>query len=104
MLIPLSGTDGSELSARALTKVKDVLNEAFGGHTIAGTVTGAYRMNDGSIAEDVSLEVWVAVNPDRVDEVRQIASDICRELEQESIYFEVTDSEVEFVCPSLFDG
>ncbi len=102
MLIPLTYNDGTEIPPQVVTRLTDRFLDLFGGFTIRGTVNGAYRMADGSRAEDVSLEVWVAIDGRRVDEMRCEVSRACRELGQESIYFEVTESQVELVDGRLF--
>jgi hypothetical protein len=61
-------------------------------------------MDDGTMASDESLVVWVAVAPERVDELKALAGKIASVLRQESIYFEVTAAEVEFVRPRSEEG
>jgi len=61
-------------------------------------------MDDGSMVNDRSLKVWVAVDPARVDDVRRLAAKFAGVLKQESLYFEVTEAEVEFVRPSPKTG
>jgi hypothetical protein len=61
-------------------------------------------MADGSMAYDPTLEIWVAVEPARIDEVKELARKLARTLKQESIWFEVTNSQVEFVEPSEDGG
>ena len=103
LLIPLRYNDGSEVSPDVITRILNGFYELFGGYSVAGTVKGAYRMKDGSRANDDSLEIWVVVDPNRIEDVRRRASEICKELLQESIYLEVLESDVEFVEPSLFE-
>jgi len=61
-------------------------------------------MADGSMAYDPTLEIWVAVRSDQTDQVRDLARKLARMLKQESIWFEITNSQVEFVEPSEEDG
>lgn len=103
MLIPLAHNDGSQVQPADLTRIFDLLYSRFGGYTIAGTVRGAYRMRDGTRADDNSLEVWVVVDPIRLADVEKVASRICGLFEQESLFFEVVESDVEFIPPTLFD-
>jgi hypothetical protein len=100
LLLPTSYNDGSEVPASVISGILRSIDEAFDGHTIDGYCDGVYRMDDGSLASDHSLKVWIAVDPQRVDDVRKLAGSVARLLKQESIYFEVTDAEVEFVRPS----
>jgi len=99
LLIPLAYNDGAAVPAEVQTRLLDQLYARFGWYTMAGVVAGAYRMADGSRADERSLAIWVAVPPERIDEVRQAAAEIARELRQESVYFEVTRGTVEFVEP-----
>ena len=87
-----------------LTRIKREIDGLFDGHTIAGTVEGTYRMADGTIANDKSWEVWVAVEPDKIKVLRKLTSRFARILKQETIYFEVTNSEVEFIEPEHENG
>jgi hypothetical protein len=101
ILIPTSYNDGTPVPASVITGIRRTLDEAFDGHNADGVCDGSYRMSDGHFAQDRSLKIWVALLPDRVDELRKMAARFARMLKQESIYFEVTDAEVEFVQPSL---
>lgn len=96
LLVPLAYNDGEAVPAGTLAGITERLLELYGGYTVAGRVSGAYRMADGARAEDESLEIWVAVPRGRVDELRREVARLCRELRQESTYFEVAGA-VEFV-------
>ena len=85
-------------------KILRRIDEAFDGHTVDGYCDGVYKMADGAMACDKSLKVWVAVDPTRVDELKQLASQFAGVLKQESLYFEVTEAEVEFVRPPVENG
>ena len=100
LLIPLRYNDGSAVSPDVLAGIQERLFTLYGGYTVAGRVNGAARMADGSRAEDESLEIWVAVPRQRVDELRREVGGFCLELCQESMYFEVTDGAVEFIGPA----
>lgn len=99
ILLPTYYNDGKGVPTEVLTHIKREIDEVFDGHTIAGTVEGTYRMADGTIATDRSWEIWVAVEPDKIDVLRKLTSRFARMLKQETIYFEVTNSEVEFIGP-----
>ncbi len=100
LLIPLTYDDGMAVPGQTRVEIEDRLFERFGGYTVAGHVHGAYRMADGSRAEDESLDIWVAVPRERVGELRREVARIGRELRQESMYFEVDGTGVEFVRPA----
>jgi hypothetical protein len=84
---------------KVITQIKRELDEAFDGHTIGGTVEGTCRVADGSMAHDVCLEVWVAIEPSQEELLRNMTARYARILKQESIWFEVTDSRVDFIRP-----
>jgi len=80
------------------------IEEAFDGITNDGHCDGSYRMEDGTFARDKLLKLWILVDPRRLAELRRMASRIAGVLGQESLYFEVTASEVELVPPLQRDG
>jgi hypothetical protein len=104
LLVPTRYNDGTPVPESVIVGIKREIDEAFDGHHVAGLGEGAYRMADGSMAYDPTLEIWVAVEPDQIDEVRELARKLARTLKQESIWFEVTNSQVEFVEPSEDGG
>lgn len=103
-LLPLTYNDGTEVPSEVFAKIYEMLMENFGGYTHSDVVHGAYRMDGGETAHDVSIPVWVAVEPEKVDEARQLAARICSMLKQETIHFEVTNSWIEFVPPDDLFG
>lgn len=99
ILLPTAYNDGTPIPASVLTDMQDRLYSRFGGYTVAGCVTGTYRMVDGTRASDESLEIWVAVPPEQVCELRRQAAYFCGILRQESLYFEVAGGTVELIGP-----
>ena len=99
LFLPTTYNDGTGVPPEVLTGIRRDIDETFDGHTFAGTCEGAYRMRSGDFAHDVSLEIWVVVNADRVEELRQHARRFAGVLRQETLYFEVTDAAVEFLPP-----
>ena len=97
LLLPTNYNDGSPIDARTLQGCFNRLDTAIGGHTVDGTCEGVYRMDDGSYAKDVCLKVWACVEARDIPRLRQLAGDFAIELGQESIYFEQTETRVEFV-------
>jgi len=99
ILLPTHYNDGSAVPENIINQIKREIDEEFDGHHIAGIGHGTYRMANGNMATDTTLDVWVAVDPDNIDVLRKMASRFARMLKQETIYFEVMDSEVEFIGP-----
>ncbi|MDA8378679.1 MAG: hypothetical protein M0Z50_16930 [Planctomycetia bacterium] len=103
LLLPTAYNDGTLVPEAVVNEILAKIDKAFDGHTIDGNCEGSYRMDDGTMSCDKSLKVWVAVDPGRVEKLRGIAASIANKLKQESLYFEVTNSEIEFVRPSLIE-
>jgi len=99
ILIPTSFNDGTEVPGALMMRILRELDEAFDGHTVAGTVSGTYRMADGSFVNEDSLEVWVAVEESLIPALEDFVKTIARRLKQETVYFEILNSDVRFVGP-----
>lgn len=99
LLLPTAYNDGTEIPPNVLVGILNGLYDAFGGYTVDGTCDGVYKMSDGSKARDKSLKIWVAADTNKLDELREVAQGIAGTLKQESLWFEVTDAEVEFLEP-----
>ncbi len=99
MLLPLTFNDGSVVPQKTFDAIYDGLFILCDGYTIAGEVRGAYRMQTGAKQVDSSVEVWVAISSDRLDELRQLVAGFGTMLGQETMYFERTGASVEFVAP-----
>ena len=104
LLLPTSYNDGTEVPPAVMSGAVMGIDRAFDGISIGGLVEGTYRMSDGTTAKDKSVVVWVIVDESQVEEVRTKAARIAAILKQESLYFEVTDVEVDFVKPSPETG
>ena len=97
LLIPLTFNDGSTVPEETLLSIFDRLLVLCGGYTNAGMVKGAYRMASGCKQVDECVQVWVVVAPMELQELKALVREFGRELGQESMYFEVTGSDVEFI-------
>jgi len=100
ILLPVFYNNGKEVPPKVMTGILREIDDVFDGHTVAGKVTGRFRMGDGRMAEDESIQVWVAVDEKQVHVLKEMTSGFARTLKQESIYFEVMNSEVEFIGPN----
>ncbi len=101
LLIPLTFNDGSAAPGEVLKAIREEIFVAFNGWTVAGEVEGAYRMEQtGHKQIDRLLEVWVVVEDMDLPQLRQMVAKFGARLGQESMYFEVGMSAVEFI-PSL---
>jgi hypothetical protein len=101
LLIPLTYNDGRRIPRGILEGIHQQLVAVSGGYTLAGTVTGAYRMSNGTQQPDVLEQVWVAYSAADRPRLRALAARFCALLEQESIYLEFTDSVIELTPPRI---
>ena len=99
LLLPLAYNDGTAVPGAVLAEILRDIDDAFHGHTVAGTCQGAYRMAGGQLVHDESLIVWVVVDAGRVEELGEHARRFARMLKQESLYFELTEAAPEFIRP-----
>ena len=104
LLLPTSYNDGTEVPPTVLTEILKDIDREFDGHSVDGYVDGMYRMADGTMAQDKSLKVWVVVPPDRVEDLKVLARRFAARLKQETLWFETTDAEVEFLGPLAENG
>ena len=101
ILIPLTYNDGTQVPKPVLDDIEADLFAFASGYTIAGTVKGAYRIQDGSKQVDDSVQVWVVVDEQDGDALRELVARIGTMLGQESMYLERMTSSVEFIPPTL---
>lgn len=104
LLVPLNYNDGSEVPKDVRDQLFEELFVLAGGHHIAGTGTGAYRMRDGSKQVDHSLEVWIAVEEEDIPALIRLVAVYAGILKQEALSLEHTGSTVEFVAPLIVGG
>lgn len=102
LLLPNKDNEGVSLAPEQFD-VLEYIFEQFKGYTVDSMdIRGAYEMDDAckTIACDVSTRVIVCVENARLGELRRMIPFIAKKLRQESLYFEVSQSEVEFVKAS----
>lgn len=99
LLMPVSYNDGIPVPQSVLDEVYSRLYELCGGMTVVGKVHGSFRMADGSRQDDVLEQVWLAVEETELPALRQLVATFGRTLQQERMYFEVTEARVELLPP-----
>jgi hypothetical protein len=104
LLLPLTYNDKSKVPKDVKKRIFDGLFRLAGGHHIAGKGKGAYRMKSGQKQVDWSLEVWVAVEEQDEDALKDMVAGFAELLGQESIYLERVNSTVEFIPPKAAGG
>ena len=99
ILLPTRYNDGTDVPPETVNGILKDIDREFDGHSVDGFVDGTYKMADGTMACDKSLKVWVAVRADQVDGLRTLARRFASRLMQETLWFETTEAEVEFLQP-----
>jgi hypothetical protein len=93
-LLPVQDNDGSDLTA-AIDEVRNRLFALFGGWTLEGSVSGSFRMPDGSEKIDVCAKHMVFLDESRLPELEQVLRDFKAKTTQAAIYLEVQrDAEI----------
>ncbi len=101
--LPTHDNDGREFPPGTIGTILDRLYNRFGGYTDHGTIGGTYKMDDGSQAVDRLRYIDVCCEPAGVEDLQAMVADFGRTLKQESMYFEVSLSNVEFVRSAEYD-
>jgi len=99
LLIPLSYNDGTEVPKEVILDFQEELFLLGGGFTDAGTVKGAYRMEDGSKQVDHSLELWIGLQEEFIPDLERLVGRLGTKLGQESMYLERTGAKIHFIPP-----
>ena len=100
LLLPLNYNDGRPVPRKVLQRIQDEIFVLAGGFTIAGTVKGAYRMEDGTRQEDESLQIWIGVREEQVSDLEKMVAGFAKTLGQERMYLERTGGAIDFIRPS----
>jgi hypothetical protein len=104
LLLPSTYNDGVEVPEPVLLRMCGELFDLGGGYTIAGMVTGAFRMKDGSKQMDRSLDVWIGVDESDEVELHKLVGKFAYELRQEALYLERTAGTIEYIRPYRKEG
>ena len=99
LLVPLCYNDGTPVPNEVILDFQEALFLLGGGFTEAGTVKGAYKMEDGSRQDDESLQIWIGLPDDSAGELEELVAELGEELGQETMYLEKTGSTIQFVPP-----
>lgn len=100
VLIPVNFNNGMPIPQYVVDTALSTLTYIAGGLTDEGLVLGRYVMDDGTLATDRCHKVFVVIDADKLTVLRTWAANLCRACQQESIYFEVQEVQVEFVRAS----
>lgn len=98
-LLPTSYNDGREVPPEVMDGILDELYLTFGGYSIGGIAEGTWRMSDGTKVSDLSLQVWVIMDEEKVPVMRDLIKKFAKILGQEKMLFEAMDWPGEFIGP-----
>jgi len=98
-LIPTSYNDGRPVASEVMVAALEELFVTVGSFSQSGITEGLWQMKDGTRIRDHSLTLWIVVEEERVTLLKKLVKKFARLLEQEVIYFEVMDCDVEFIGP-----
>ena len=104
VLLPLHYNNGTRVPRSEIKAAIDALYALAGGHTLEGHGKGAYRMKSGKKQEDELLKVSVALAEGLDDELRTMVRGFCRRFDQECIWLEKSNSNIELVEPTASQG
>ena len=96
ILLPQFGNDGKPFDAITLQGLKNDLRAITGGYTVE-QCAGVYTMHNGAIACDTLEKLWTITYLDSLPALRAYAEHVAQVLKQESIYFELEQTQVEFI-------
>lgn len=99
LLLPFYFNDGREIPDEVQESILDEIYRLADGYTIGATVSGAYRMKDGTKQLDRLLEIWILVDKEREPLIRPMVAEFASILEQEVMFLERVESFVDFVSP-----
>lgn len=95
--IPQHDNDWNYFPGETLHEKKRLLTQRFGGCTCHGEVRGDYKMDDGTVAHDALWHLSVAIPAIDIEVIQGMVANWGHELDQETVYMEVTYSDVLFV-------
>ncbi len=99
LLLPVKDNEGNPVLQATIDGILKDLYVLAGGYTIAGTVTGAYRMQHGGKQVDQSLAIWIGIEERQEASLKRLVASIGRTLKQEMMYLERTGGTMEYVSP-----
>ena len=98
-LIPTSYNDGRPIPSEVIVDVLEELFVTFGPFSQSGTTKGLWQMKDGTRVRDNSLTLWIVLKEEKVASLKELVKKFARLLEQEAIYFDVMDCDMELIGP-----
>ncbi len=86
LLVPLYYNDGRKVPEQIILDFQEKLFALVSGFTIAGTVQGAYRMEDGKRQMDHSLQIRIGLKEEYLADLERVVAELGAEPGQESMY------------------
>jgi len=85
--------------SKVMLDVWDELFVTFGPFSQDGVTEGLWEMKDGTRIKDHSLKIWIVIEEEKVPLLKELIKKIARLLEQEAIYFDMMDCDMELIGP-----
>jgi len=104
LLLPLTYNDKSKVPKDVKKRIFDDLVRLAGGHHVAGIGKGAYRMKSGQKQIDHSLEVWVWIEEQDEQALKEMVAGFGSMLGQEAMYLERVNSTLDLIPPKAVGG
>lgn len=89
--IPTHRNDGSKVTRKELRAILNLVRDTLTGYSLEGPFRGAWTADDGRVYEEESYRLEAVVEPERLQEARQLFMSIGARLGQRAIYFEVRE-------------
>lgn len=97
ILIPTTFNNGKPAPSVVLDAFRNNLLEICGGFTYDGIATGSCENDSGGIHIDQCHKLWVVCESTLLPQLRCLARQIARDLNQETVYLEWAETNVEFI-------
>lgn len=94
--VPLNYNNSSRVETEKLLEIQHMFIKQFGGLTVKGPWKG-FWIDDEKCYCDSVLEFVIAIQPDRIDDMRRVVIEVGQMLGQKSMYLEYRDTDVEFL-------
>ncbi len=99
ILIPTAYNDKTPVEVGKIAQYLADTIKLAGGCTVDGRVNGSFLMDNGTLQQDNLYKIWVVCEHTLLQPIRAITRRIASDLQQESMYLEWHDVNVEFIKP-----
>jgi hypothetical protein len=98
IVLPTCYNDGKAVPLRDSAIAENAIIDIAGGFTAIRNVIGAYRMANGELCVEINDQYTIICdNAAKVEALRDVALQACKDFRQECVYFETSECNVEFI-------